>query len=222
MEPVRTTRPPRRDALETQRRLLAAGAKVFARDGFRRASIREICREARANLAAVRYHFQNKQGLYLEVLVRGHTELFRRQPMPVMEPGDDPAEALRNWLRWCLHAILSGRTQQPHLGKLMAQEMAEPTPAFDDIFRVVGEPFVGELERLIRRVLAESATPALVTVLTHTVLGICLHYDRPREVFRHMPSPPFAWSADIERLADQIYRFVIAGIRASVAESGAG
>ena len=53
---------------ETRDRLLDAGGRLFATRGFKRVTIRDICREAGTNVAAVNYHFSDKLGLYREVL----------------------------------------------------------------------------------------------------------------------------------------------------------
>ena len=54
--------------LETRARLLQSAAQLFAARGFKDVTVREICRAARANVAAVNYHFGDKTGLYREVL----------------------------------------------------------------------------------------------------------------------------------------------------------
>src|SRR5215831_4351719 len=52
---------------ETRERLLEAAGAVFAEHGFRDATIREICEKAKANVAAVHYHFGDKDALYAAV-----------------------------------------------------------------------------------------------------------------------------------------------------------
>ncbi|MGE3147617.1 MAG: TetR/AcrR family transcriptional regulator [Pseudorhodoplanes sp.] len=60
----------RRRALgaETRRRVLLAAEKLFAKNGYNGAGMREIAREAEANVAALHYHFGSKQALLCELL----------------------------------------------------------------------------------------------------------------------------------------------------------
>src|SRR5687768_17807385 len=53
---------------ETRERLLSTAERLFAERGFSKVTVREICRIARANVAAVNYHFSGKKGLYDEVV----------------------------------------------------------------------------------------------------------------------------------------------------------
>jgi len=57
---------------DTDARLLQAACNVFAEKGFRQATIAEIRRKARANIAAVNYHFGSKQALYKEAWRHAH------------------------------------------------------------------------------------------------------------------------------------------------------
>ncbi len=49
-------------------RLLDAAREVFSEHSFQGATVREICRLAEANVAAVNYHFGSKDGLLAEAL----------------------------------------------------------------------------------------------------------------------------------------------------------
>ena len=52
----------------TRQALITAALAVFAEKGFTAGSVRDITRRAKANGAAVNYHFGGKEGLYREVL----------------------------------------------------------------------------------------------------------------------------------------------------------
>ena len=51
----------------TRERVLDEAETLFAQKGYHAVSVREITTAAECNLAAVNYHFGNKQNLYLEV-----------------------------------------------------------------------------------------------------------------------------------------------------------
>ncbi len=74
------------DDHETRQRLLTAAERLFADRGFKKVTVREICLAARANVAAVNYHFGDKLGLYREVLQVGDRRDARDQRPPRARP----------------------------------------------------------------------------------------------------------------------------------------
>lgn len=90
--------------LTTRERLLRAATRLFADEGYRGASVRDICNQAGANPGAVSYHFGGKRQLYRAVLRRAASELAGLAPQdhggdgPPAE-GIDTVAALRRLLR---------------------------------------------------------------------------------------------------------------------------
>nr|MDA8135855.1 TetR/AcrR family transcriptional regulator [Desulfobacteraceae bacterium] len=66
--------------LPTRERLIDIAGDIFGREGFKAATVRKIAEEANANIAAVNYHFRDKEGLYRAVLEDIFSKAFQRFP----------------------------------------------------------------------------------------------------------------------------------------------
>ncbi len=210
------------DTTDTKERLLAAGMHEFAERGFADASIRAICTRAGANAAAVNYHFGDKLRFYAEVLVACHRRASEKRPMPRL--ADDPAhpeDVLRAWIHWFLERLLVVSRAGP-LGNLMAREMFQPTPAFDEVIRRSLMPMYGALTEIVGAVVGRT-DPVRVQLSVHSVLGQCLlykHAEAAMERIHHLaqhgdvPGPdPADRMQDLEGLSRHIAEFSLAGLR---------
>ncbi len=52
---------------KTRERILKIACEVFAKRGFRKTTVRDICQQAGVNVASVNYYFSSKEKLYEEV-----------------------------------------------------------------------------------------------------------------------------------------------------------
>src|SRR5262245_49952634 len=115
----------------TRQQLLEAAADVFADAGYRAATVREICERAGANIAAVNYHFGDKEKLYRAVLRDTYRAAVKKYPADFgLPPRATPEQRLRAFIHSLLLRIFSAGPSARH-GKLMAREMIEPTGALD-------------------------------------------------------------------------------------------
>lgn len=205
-----------RDAEARKARLVHAAMQIFARDGFQKASLRQICTKARANLAAVKYYFGSKEGLYRESLFESHRQALSQESPVIMEKGDNPEVTLRRWISFCLRFVLLKKTSNPVMGQLMAHEMRQPTPCLGEFLKLVVRPFHDELQRIIAAVLKKDVVDRQCVMLAHHIVGLCVHFDHGRVVIDRLGPPVPKSEADIEQLASEIADFVLhalAGLR---------
>lgn len=200
-------------AADTRERLLEAGGAVFAEAGFRAATVRDIVTRAGANIAAVNYHFGDKEGLYAAVLQHYAKESLHKHPHHGNLPPDaSPERQLHAFVRSFLLRIFDQGHQSVH-GRMMAREMVEPTAALDRIVEQMIRPLYGRLCAVVRSLAGPRAGILEIQHAAKSVVGQCLFYKHCAPVLRRLdgqlPDP-----RDLDALCDHIVSFSIAGIRA--------
>ena len=92
----------------TRDKLIEAAGHVFAERGYRAATIREICRRAGANVAAVNYTFGDKMGLYTEVLRHSVRAAQTAAMAAALDPSLSPEDMIRGVIRARLMSLCRG------------------------------------------------------------------------------------------------------------------
>lgn len=213
--------PPSTDP-DTRLRLLDAAGEVFAENGFRSATVRDICQRAGANIAAVNYHFGDKESLYREVLEGALKAAITEYPPDYGLPAHPTAEErLHAFVLSFLLRVLTG-AKPAYLMRMMTREMVEPTGALDRLVETVQKPMFRILHGIVADLAGPDAPPEVVLTCAQAVVAQCLFYKQAEHVICRMghrvPSEP----SEIERLARHITQFTLGGIRARAASSSTG
>jgi TetR/AcrR family transcriptional regulator, regulator of cefoperazone and chloramphenicol sensitivity len=196
----------------TRRAVLDAAADVFAEVGFRSATVRDICRRAAANVAAVSYHFGDKQALYAEVLTEQSRLALAKYPNPRAEPGNTPAQRLEMFVRSFLQRVLSAELHARH-GRIMAREMVEPTAALDRLVAEAIRPQAEALRHIVTELLGGRANPSVVRLCGMSVVGQILFYCHCQPVLTRL-FPDTKYDAErLDELTTHITAFSLAAIR---------
>lgn len=134
---------------ETRDRLIEAGTRLFAEHGFKGVSVRDLCTEAGANVAAVNYHFGGKQGLYdaiFDSTLAAEDSRFREALETVAalaargrEDRSQLAAAVGLYVRNLL-GPLTAEDRRRWFAVLAIREMAFPGEGFEQIYRRRAEP----------------------------------------------------------------------------------
>lgn len=197
----------------TRGRLLEAAGEVFAEQGFKAATVREICTKAGANVAAVNYHFGGKEGLYKAVFRHAHRcAVGEAEQAVLMAQGPSPEEKMSLFVRGFLANIFAEGQAAWH-GKLMSREMAEPTAAMDELAREDIRPRAAVLESICRELLGRGATLELSQFCARSVIGQMIFYYHARPLIERI-FPDFDYGpAGIAAVAEHVTRFSLAGIK---------
>ena len=197
----------------TRRQLLEAAAEVFAGSGFRAATVREICQRAGANIAAVNYHFGDKEELYKQVLKETYQTAIKIYPADFgLPPKATPEQRLRTFVHAFLLRIFSEGPSARH-GKLMAREMIEPTGALDAIVKETIRPMADILKSIMGDLLGPKADEETKRLCSMSVVSQVLFYHHCRPVVMRMfPDMKFNEAA-IEKLTAHITCFSLAAIK---------
>ena len=204
--------PPAADLIATRQRLIEHAGEVFAEIGFRAATVRDICRKAGANLAAVNYHFGDKQGLYNAVFQYAHDCAMERHPVPTALSAARPQERLRAFVGTFLRRILDQGRPAWH-GKLMAREMVEQTGVLDILVGRGVRPQFEFLSATVRDLVGD-LPPDVLRRCGASVVAQCLFYFHAKPVIARLFPDLVFDAAEIEALTEHITAFSLAGLAA--------
>jgi AcrR family transcriptional regulator len=199
------------DAL-TRARVLETAERLFGERGFKMVTVREICKAAEANVAAVNYHFGDKMGLYREVL-QGAIDAMRETNEAAREAGQGqaPEEQLRRYIGVFLHRVL--RSGREGLHRLITREMNDPTPALDALVEQGVRPRVEYLSGVISQILRCDPRDERVLRCVASVQAQAVAYF-PNPIAARLGFPFKPTPAQIDKAAHHIATFSIAGVRA--------
>jgi TetR/AcrR family transcriptional regulator, regulator of cefoperazone and chloramphenicol sensitivity len=198
---------------DTKRRIIETAGNIFAESGFQNTTIREICRQAGVNIAAINYHFGDKKGLYLAVLKYGKDTAFKKHPFDEgLDRSSSPEERLKAFLSWYI-----GRVRECHDGefpwvrKLIAHELLRPTEGLDMVAEEVIRPIFKKLSAIVREILGKGATEDMVNLCCASTVSQALFFFHARPMIKRLfPDNNYT---DTKLIADHITSFSLNAIR---------
>ena len=197
---------------ETRERVLNTAARLFAERGVERVTVRDICQQARANVAAVNYHFGGKDGLYTAVMelaigvMRATTEAARDAGA-----GQSAEGRLRAYIATFVDRVTgSGRDTWIH--HLLMRELADPTPALTLVVEQVLKPrleyLCGTIAEIARRLPDDAVVVRCALSVQSQFHALLWNQALPRIATGGDTTP-----ASVAAIAEHITAFSLAGVR---------
>jgi len=204
----------------TRKRLIEAAGQLLAEKGFKETTVRDICEQAGANVAAVNYHFGDKEKLYEEVVLHIFNTLRLKFPLDSgFAETALPEQQLHHFILNLLYRRLDPDRPAWQVA-LFSQEIMNPRPVVLSIFEEEVGRNMKFLSVIIEKLLEPDSGSDLAELCLDSVMGQVMHYAHVRGP--HVPpvlrrEPPTA--QEILRTARHITDFSLAGIE-RVREAG--
>jgi TetR/AcrR family transcriptional regulator, regulator of cefoperazone and chloramphenicol sensitivity len=196
---------------ETQKRLLEAAGQVFAEKGFQEATVRKICERAGTNIAAINYHFGDKERLYEAALRHAFQCRLDQMPVPAWPPGTPPVQKLRD----VIHAITERMVDDRYLPwqwQLLMRELSIPSPAGACLVRDFIRPIYELLWATLREVLPADVSEAKLHLIAFSIMGQCFYHKVARPVIQLVAGEEESRTYSARRVADHITAFTLAAL----------
>jgi TetR/AcrR family transcriptional regulator, regulator of cefoperazone and chloramphenicol sensitivity len=196
----------------TRAKLLDAAAEVFAEIGYHRATIRKICARAGVNGALVNYHFGDKLELYGQTMQRLVSVARMEAVLAVLNQKAPPETILREVIKARLRGAAVG-DQNGWLFRILAHEIAEPTPAMTHIMNSIWRPIYNQLCASVGALIELPAANEKTRLCAHSIMGQVIIYVLAGPVLARLWPDMKMTPESLDRIADHITDFSLAYLR---------
>ena len=196
----------------TRDKLIEAAGYVFAERGYRAATIREICRRAGANVAAVNYTFGDKMGLYTEVLRHSVQAAQAAAMSAALDSSLSPEDTIRGVIRARLKSLCQETRPEWHI-RLVMHEFSHPTPAMGRVVDEGMRPIYERVRKAVGQIIGLPPEHETTRLSLNSIIGQILFYSFSRPVLSRL-QPELKLTPDqLDRIADHIAVFSLAYLR---------
>jgi AcrR family transcriptional regulator len=203
---------------DARERLLHAGLRLFAQQGYVKTSTRELAEAASVNVAAISYYFGDKAGLYravfFEPLGDAQADLAR-----FSAPGLSLPQALRGFFEGFLAPLRLGDIARL-CTKLHFREMLEPTGLWDEEIAHGIKPMHDTIVAVLCRHLGLPEADRELQRLAVCLTGLGVHVHIGRDVTDQVAPGLNDGAGAVDAWAERLVMFGLAMVQAEAARRG--
>jgi len=198
-----------------KQKILEAAMDVFGEQGFRAATVREICKKAGVNIALVNYHFKSKKLLYMELFNAISADIDTKYPMSrYVNPEMTKEDKLKGLIQMFVHRFFGPDglgSSKPRL-RLVNREMLEPTEVMELIILQKMADIKAVGTGIFREYLGEDLPEERINLFIISVLAQCAYPMFASEILKgagliRSGEPEFC-----KYLVDHVYHFTVSAL----------
>jgi AcrR family transcriptional regulator len=199
-------------------RLLQAGLRLFAQQGFAKTSTRELAEAAGVNVAAISYYFGDKAGLYRAAFFE---PLCGREREPAWLDGATLTleQALAAFFADLLAPLRDGDTPRLCM-KLRFREMFEPTGLWDEELSRDIAPMHAALVAALQRHFGVAHADDELHRLAICIAGLGVHLHVGRDLVDALAPSLLVGTDAVDDWCDRLVRYALAMVDAEARRRG--
>lgn len=194
----------------SKRKLLDIAEQLLAAKGFESVSVRDITQAAKANVAAINYHFGSRDGLF-SLVMHHHVLPLNEERLARLEKIDrkgagksaELEEIVDAWVRPLVnptrHSALSEQSFHKLVGQIFSLQVEALPAAIQDSMQQVVDRFTRSFSKALPTVVSDDLDARL-----HFMTGGLTHL---------LLNPPVPPATTIEATLSRFIRFAAAGLR---------
>jgi AcrR family transcriptional regulator len=205
-------RTPRNERQSSRDRLLRAGLRLFALQGFAKTSTREIAEAADTNVASISYYFGDKAGLYRAVFLEP-LDMPPQDLSPLLAGSCSLKDGLRRMLGGFIDPLKHDETARLCI-KLHCREMLEPTGLWEEEIANGIQPMHAALVALLCRRFALERADDEIHRLAISIAGLGVHLFVSRDIIEALAPRLSATHEAVDLWAERLVMYALAMIDA--------
>ena len=199
----------------TKIKLISSASTLFQQKGFLRTTIREIADAAGTNLAAINYHFGDKNSLFRAMLFGIAERLaFLHGPMPKHDPNGPPArDQFKAFVRWFIElGVRTGEVRRMGLEMGQGFGPGEDGPMTKEILDRFVKPAQACLHEHLDAIAGEPLPDEIKRRIALSVIGQVSIYGLMQPAIKELYDLEGLPDPECDALVEQITIGVVAGI----------
>ncbi|HPO90266.1 MAG TPA: TetR/AcrR family transcriptional regulator [Victivallales bacterium] len=175
--------------MNTKEKIMRIACRNFALNGYEKTTIRGISCDAKVNIAAVNYHYHNKETLYKEVfnyiMKKDRIHIINLDnSQKISSRLNDWREGLTKWLEEILLDISSKEPFHQYKTMIISRELMNPSPVFKDIFKTHLKPVLDNLIFQIKKNFPKNLKKDELYIEIFSVISEAVFYMNARALIR--------------------------------------
>src|SRR5215469_1894109 len=195
----------------TRAALLEAAGNVYAEKGFDRATGKEICERAGANVAAINYYFGGVEGLYAAVLRLAHNRVVSVDHLQAVVAREHDARSQLEAIVGMFARAVTGPASTSWVFRVIGREVVAPSRVFSEMRDKEIFPKLRVLRPVVAELMDLPEDHAAVARACISIVAPCVLLLIGDRRFLKQAFPSFGFD-DTEAITRHLVSFALAGI----------